>query len=155
MYMSLLVGVEYCKMDAQGRFKLPVAIKKQLDIASDNRFFVRYSIYDNNLELFTYEAFQQEVSYLQNNLNTYDPESKRLYRRMIEGNMVEIDAFDRILVPDNLRKLAHLNKEIVLVGSGKYIEIWDSDIYRKSCEDDFDYKQAAKNLLSKTDVKPD
>lgn len=147
--MSLLVGVEYCKMDAQGRFKIPVAIKKQLDIASDNRFFVRHSIYDNNLELFTYEAFQQEVAYLQGNLNTYDPDSKKLYRRMIEGNMVEMDAFDRILVPDNLRQLAHLSKEIVLIGSGKYLELWDSTIYKKTCEDNFDYKQAAKNLLSK------
>ena len=151
--MSLLVGVEYCKTDAQGRFKMPAAIKKQLDIASDNRFFIRKSIYNDCLEIFTYANFQQEVSFLNGNLNLYDPDSKKLYRRFIEGNMLEMDSFDRLLIPDAMRTAAHLTKDIVIIGSGNFLEIWDSQTYKKVSEDNFDYKQVAKNLLSKANVR--
>ena len=145
--MSLLVGVEYCKTDAQGRFKMPAAIKKQLDIASDNRYFIRKSIYNDCLEIFTYGSFQQEVSFLTKNLNLYDPDSKKLYRRFIEGNMLEMDSFDRLLIPDMMRKSTNITKEIVIIGSGNFLEIWDAETYKKTSEDNFDYKQVAKNLL--------
>ncbi|MBO6117561.1 MAG: hypothetical protein J6P44_03355 [Bacteroidales bacterium] len=151
--MSLLVGVEYCKTDAQGRFKMPAAIKKQLDIASDNRFFIRKSIYNDCLEIFTYANFQQEVSFLNGNLNLYDPDSKKLYRRFIEGNMLEMDSFDRLLIPDAMRTAAHLTKDIVIIGSGNFLEVWDNQTYKKVSEDNFDYKQVAKNLLSKANVR--
>ena len=147
--MSLLVGVEYCKTDAQGRFKMPAAIKKQLDIASDNRYFIRKSIYNDCLEIFTYDSFQQEVSFLNGTLNLYDPESKRLYRRFIEGNMLEMDSFDRLLIPDAMRTSAHITKDIVVIGSGNFLEVWDSLTYKKVNEDNYDYQEVAKKLLSK------
>ncbi len=152
--MSLLVGVEYCKTDAQGRFKMPSAIKKQLDTTSDNRYFIRKSIYNDCLEVFTYYNFQKEVSFLNSNLNLYDPDSKKLYRRLIEGNMLEMDSFDRLLIPDAMRTVAHIAKEIVIIGSGNFIEVWDSETYKRVNEDNFDYKQVAKNLLSNINAKP-
>lgn len=149
--MALLVGVEYCKVDAQGRIKMPVALKKQLELSEDLRFFVRRSIYSECLELFTYEAFQIEVGVLQKSLNPYDPESKRLYRRFIEGNMIELDGFDRLLLPDSMRKQVHITKDVVLLGAGNYLEIWNKEAYEKTSADSFDYQQAAKKLLSKTE----
>lgn len=151
--MSLLVGVEYCKTDAQGRFKMPAAIKKQLDIVSDTRYFVRKSIYNDCLEVFTYDAFQREVSFLNTNLNLYDPDSKKLYRRFIEGNMLEMDSFERLLIPEAMRQSAHITKEIVIIGSGNFLEIWDAETYKKLEDDKFDYKQVAKNLLLNANAK--
>ena len=147
--MSLLIGVEYCKTDAQGRFKMPAAIKKQLDVASDNRYFIRKSIYNDCLEIFTYDSFQKEVSFLNENLNLYDPDSKKLYRRFIEGNMLEMDSFDRLLIPDAMRSSAHITKEIVIIGSGNFLEVWDSLTYKKVNEDNYNYQEVAKKLLSK------
>ncbi len=151
--MSLLVGVEYCKTDAQGRFKMPAAIKKQLDIVSDTRYFVRKSIYNDCLEVFTYDAFQREVSFLNTNLNLYDPDSKKLYRRFIEGNMLEMDSFERLLIPEAMRQSAHITKEIVIIGSGNFLEIWAAETYKKLEDDKFDYKQVAKNLLLNVNAK--
>ena len=74
--MSLIVGIEFCKVDSNGRFKLPVALKKQIITGDDLRFVIRKSIYDSYLELFTYSDFQQEVERLQKNLNPYDPDAK-------------------------------------------------------------------------------
>ena len=145
--MSLIVGVEYCKMDSNGRFKLPVAFLKQLNLANDNRFYIRRSIYDKYLELFTYESFQQEVKSLQEKLNPYNPDAKRLYRKYIESNLIELDAADRLNIPTSLRKDVSIDKEIVVVGSGDFIEIWDTATYKSLDNDNFDYKSKAKELL--------
>ncbi len=47
--MSLIVGVEFCKVDSNGRFKLPVALKKQIIAGEDLRFVIRKSIYNSFL----------------------------------------------------------------------------------------------------------
>lgn len=59
--MSLIVGVEFCKMDSNGRFKLPVALKKQIVVGDDVRFVIRKSIYNSCLELFTYSDFGRKL----------------------------------------------------------------------------------------------
>lgn len=41
--------------------------------------------------------------------------------------MRKIDRWGRIEIPDDLQKYANLQKEIVFVGCGDYIEIWDKE----------------------------
>lgn len=145
--MSSIVGIEFCKIDSNGRLKLPVALKKQLITSDDTRFVLRKSIYDSYLELFTYSDFQQEVERLQKNLNPYDPKAKRLYRRLTQANIVELDSSDRILIPMEQRTMANIDKDIVLLASGKFIEVWDAQTYNSLDQDDFDYISSAEELL--------
>ena len=63
--MSLILGKEYCKIDNNGRFKFPIALKRQLPSSEDGRFVIRQSIYAECLELWTYASFQEEVEFLQ------------------------------------------------------------------------------------------
>ncbi len=145
--MSLIVGVEFCKVDSNGRFKLPVALKKQIIAGEDLRFVIRKSIYNSCLELFTYLDFQAEVERLQANLNPYDPQAKRLYRRLTQANIIELDSSDRILIPIEQRTTANIDKDIVVVASGKYMEIWDAKTYENIDGDNFDYVASAQELL--------
>jgi MraZ protein len=145
--MSSIVGIEFCKIDSNGRLKLPVALKKQLITSDDARFVLRKSIYNSYLELFTYSDFQEEVARLQRNLNPYDPKAKRLYRRLTQANIVELDSSDRILIPVEQRTMANIDKDIVLHASGKFIEVWDAQTYNSLDEDDFDYISSTEQLL--------
>ncbi len=145
--MSSIVGIEFCKIDSNGRLKLPVALKKQLITSDDARFVLRKSIYNSYLELFTYSDFQEEVARLQRNLNPYDPKAKRLYRRLTQANIVELDSSDRILIPMEQRTMANIDKDIVLLASGKFIEVWDAQTYNSLDQDDFDYISSAEELL--------
>ena len=145
--MSLIVGIEFCKVDSNGRFKLPVALKKQIITGDDLRFVIRKSIYDSYLVLFTYSDFQKEVERLQKNLNPYNPDAKRLYRRLTQANIIELDANDRILIPAEQRTTTNINKDIVVVASGKFMEIWDADTYNNIDNDNFDYVASAEKLL--------
>jgi MraZ protein len=55
----------------------------------------------------------------------------KYYRRRVVGTAVEceIDKQGRVLIPSALRADANLNDEIVLVGQGNKIEVWDKQAY--------------------------
>ena len=144
--MALILGKEYCKVDVNGRFKLPAAIKRQLE-GDDYRFVVRESIVARCLEMWPYASFKDEVEFLQSQLRTYDPEERELLRRLSEGNIVEPDASDRMLVPPEQKPVVEGAKEIVLQAAGKFIEIWDRKTYESMNRPNSDYAELAKKLL--------
>ena len=128
--MLLILGKEYCKIDSNGRFKFPVALKRQLE-TDDGRFVIRQSLYAKCLELWTYESFRAEVEGLQKMLNPYNKEDREMLRKLTEGNIVELDSNDRMLIPTEQKSVLHKSKEIVLQSTGKFIEIWDYDQYQE------------------------
>ncbi len=128
--MALLLGIEYCKIDSNGRFKFPVALKRQLE-TEDNRFVIRRSFDCECLELWTYASFQAEVEQLQEKLNPYNIADRAILRRMTHANQMEMDSNDRLLIPQEQKGVLGDAKEIVLQSTGKYIEIWNRDAYDK------------------------
>ncbi len=128
--MLLILGKEYCKIDSNGRFKFPVALKRQLE-TDDGRFVIRQSLYAECLELWTYDSFRAEVERLQKMLNPYNKEDREMLRKLTEGNIVELDTNDRMLIPTEQKRVVAKSKEIVLQSTGKFIEIWDYDQYQE------------------------
>jgi MraZ protein len=127
--MSLIIGIEYCKLDSNGRFKLPIAIKKQLE-GEDCRFVIRPSIYAECLELWTYASFEAEIAQLQKELNPYSIEDRKMLRVLSAGNIVEMDSSDRLVIPGEQRACLRTS-ELVLLSTGKFMEIWDRDSYNR------------------------
>lgn len=137
--MSLIIGKEYCKLDNNGRFKMPIALKRQLE-SLDNRFIIKSSIFSECLELWTYASFEKEVERLKNKLNPYSIEDRKLLRKFSEGNIVELDTNDRLIIPPEQKAMLKLGKQLVLQSVGDWLEIWDYDTYQKetsTAETDF------------------
>ena len=128
--MALILGKEYCKVDSNGRFKFPIALKRQLE-TEDGRFVIRQSVYAECLELWTYASFREEVEKLQDRLNPYRREDRELLRKLTDGNIIELDSNDRLLVPAEQKALVAQAKELVLQSTGKFIEVWDRKTYDK------------------------
>ncbi|MBP9991431.1 MAG: hypothetical protein KBT45_08435 [Bacteroidales bacterium] len=128
--MSLILGKEYCKIDSNGRFKFPIALKRQLE-DGDNRFVIRQSLYAKCLELWTYSSFQAEVEHLQKKLNPYKIEDRKILRKLTDGNIIELDTNDRLLIPAEQKDRIKSTKDIVLQSTGNYIEIWAYDTYNE------------------------
>lgn len=144
--MTLILGKEYCKVDSNGRFKFPIALKRQLE-SEDGRFVIRQSIYAECLELWTYASFREEVEKLQEKLNPYRREDRELLRKLTEGNIVELDTNDRLLIPAEQKSLVASAKELVLQSTGKFIELWDRKAYDKMNQNGGDFAQRAEELL--------
>ena len=54
------------------------------------------------------------------------------WRRILIGSAVdlEIDGAARVLIPPELREAAGLTKDVLLIGNGRVLELWDADRHR-------------------------
>jgi len=72
------------------------------------------------------------------NLPSAQGDARGFSRLMFTGAAeVELDKLGRILIPDDLKKYAQLQKNVAVLGISNYIEIWDADKwqeYRKKTE---------------------
>ena len=152
--MALILGKEYCKVDSNGRFKFPIALKRQLE-TEDGRFVIRQSIYAECLELWTYASFKEEVEKLQERLNVYRREDRELLRKLTDGNIIELDSNDRLLVPAEQKGVVAKAKEFVLQSTGKFIEVWDRQAYDKMNAESSGFAERAEQLLGLTTEKND
>ncbi|MBR4773695.1 MAG: hypothetical protein IK010_04615 [Bacteroidales bacterium] len=152
--MALILGKEYCKVDSNGRFKFPIALKRQLE-TEDGRFVIRQSIYAECLELWTYASFREEAEKLQEKLNPYRREDRDLLRKLTEGNIIELDSNDRLLVPAEQKALVAGAKEVVLQSTGKFIELWDRKTYDKMNTSGGDFALRAEQLLGQSKAEDD
>lgn len=68
------------------------------------------------------------------------PASHNSVKRILLGNAfdVDIDKAGRVLIPAQLRERAKLDKDVVLVGMGRYFDLWDSSRYESLVEVDLE-----------------
>ena len=144
--MALILGKEYCKVDTNGRFKFPIALKRQLE-NPEAGFVIRQSVYTECLELWTYASFQKEVEKLHELLNPYNPDDYEVLHKLTACNTVFLDTNDRLLVPPEQKTVIAKSKEVVLQSTGKWIEIWDREAYDKKNQASGDFAKKVQALL--------
>ncbi|MDR2556862.1 MAG: hypothetical protein LBC49_04030 [Bacteroidales bacterium] len=129
-----MLGKEYGKVDPAGRFKFPAAYKKQLVSIIEQGFVIRKSIFEPMLELYTYAEFENEKNKTIARLNPYNRNDRLMIRKISEGNLVELDGSDRLLIPADQKQFANIQKNIVMNARGNVIEIWDEKTYTDTIE---------------------
>jgi MraZ protein len=115
----MFLGQHSFSLEDSNRLTVPPAFREELGRGA----FITQG-FDRNLWVLSAEAFQAVVAGFAA-LNIADPLA-RLLLRMVLGNAVEleIDMSGHMVIPQELRDFAGLGKEAVLVGQGKYFEIW-------------------------------
>lgn len=131
--MSKFRGEYEATVDAKNRFLLPAGIKKKLPEGTTT-FMLNRGI-EKCLTLYTIEAWEtteRQVS----ELNDFE-EDNRIFRRRFLGGVteVELDVAGRMLLPPSLKEYAGITKDIMLVGLGEKIELWDLSKYNQVFED--------------------
>lgn len=118
-------GLSTLSLDAKGRMAMPSRYRERLMAQSDGQLVVTRDHRDPCLLLYPlpeWEDIERKLSRL-GNLN---PHARELQRILIgHATDCELDANGRILLPQNLRDVAKLEKHIALAGQGKKFEIWD------------------------------
>jgi MraZ protein len=93
------------------------------------------------LDLFTVSGFERATQRMNTDAFT-DPEQRRLQRIYFSNtSRVTLDASGRLLLPEKLRKLADIEREVVFVGVMDRIEIWPAgqwDKFEQSNEDNYE-----------------
>jgi len=107
-------------LDAKGRLIIPARLREGL---GDK--FVLCRGMDNNIYAYPEEEWEKFSERL-NGLPVSDA-AARQFKSFFQGSATdcEVDGQFRIVIPQTLRGWAHIDKEVVMVGSGAVAEIWD------------------------------
>lgn len=131
-------------IDAKGRIIVPAKFRESL---GDN--FVVTKGLDNCLFVYTSEDWRKFEEKLRT-LPLTNKDARKFTRFFLAGAAeMEIDKQGRILIPSVLREFAALEKDVVLVGVGSRIEIWDKARWNESISIyDDDMEEVAENMES-------
>ena len=122
--MAKLIGKSYNSLDAKGRLIIPTRLRDGLG----SSFYLCQGL---DLNLYAYpdaewDKFAEQLSQLPKS----DDDARR-FRDFFEGSATEceVDGQNRIVIPQQLREFAGIDKDVVVVGHTTYVEIWNKKAY--------------------------
>ncbi|TXC78882.1 division/cell wall cluster transcriptional repressor MraZ [Luteibaculum oceani] len=149
--MLNLLGEYQCKLDAKGRLGLPSGLRKQLGEAEKMGFVLNRDIFEACLVLYPSEEWKK-ISKQVAGLNRFVKKNAMFIRRFNNGaTPVELDASARINMPPRLMEYAGLEKEVIVIGNGERIEIWDKAKYESFMDEDVDFASLSEEVMGGLD----
>ena len=138
----MLIGEYEHSLDVKGRLILPAKIREDMG----DKFIVTKGL-DGCLFGFS----QNEWTNFEEKLKTLPLTNKNardFVRFFLSGAMeCEIDKQGRFLISSNLRNVATLEKEVVIIGVGTRIEIWNKDKWEEyNSEENISADDIAENM---------
>ena len=119
-----------CKLDAKGRMVLPAKIKANLPEASGNTIVVTRG-FEPCLVVYPMAEWQKVFEKV-SALNEFNEEYRNFQRNFFRGNTeTELDNNGRFLLPKSMLKYANIDKDVIVVGMGNRIELWNPDNYEQ------------------------
>ena len=118
------------KLDTKGRLVLPARIKAQLPSGEGEELVIRRG-FEPCLILYPMVEFKKVFSKI-SGLSEFNEEYRKLQRNFFSGTAtVELDANGRFVIPRNMLSYAQLEKDLILIGMGNKVEVWNPSIYEK------------------------
>ncbi len=124
----MLIGTYQHNIDSKGRVIIPAKFREEL-----GDVFYATKGTDESVTVMSQEAWEalgQKIAAL--------PSSKtKDVRRFLFAGAAELipDKQGRVLLPQALRDFAHLQKDVVIIGTGSLVEIWDLERWNQYNED--------------------
>lgn len=125
----MLIGEYHHSVDNKNRISLPAKFRSSMgETVVINRGI------DNCLSVYTQEAWQEMLDKL-GQLSMTKSNEREFSRFMLSGAAeVAVDSQGRILIPDNLKEYADIDKKAVWAGVGNHAEMWAEDSWNKQLE---------------------
>ncbi len=120
----------YHTIDDKGRVSLPAKYREIISTSYNDQLII--TNYHNCLLAYPYDAWVTlEEKY--NQLSIMQPEVEIFGQFFIAGaSECAVDKLGRILIPPSLREYAGLDKNVVFVGMGARIQIWDKQRWEET-----------------------
>ncbi len=137
--LASLMGTYYHTIDTKGRLNFPTKLRDVLGAP----FYVTKGLDQPCLTVYSemeWERLSAKVATI--------PEAKanQIKRWLFSGaGTIVPDKQGRILIPQDLRQFANLEKEVVLIGADNKAEIWDKNRW-DALNDSFDVGEMLKTL---------
>ncbi|MCI5606195.1 MAG: division/cell wall cluster transcriptional repressor MraZ [Treponema sp.] len=142
--MNLLTGEYNNTIDEKGRVSFPVKLRTSIN---QNVLIVTKGS-ERCLWLFTSSEWESFQSKLMSNASMMNAKNMQVVRHFIApAQEVEFDKSGRLSIPQSLREYANLSKECTILGIAKYVELWDSQVYKNYIvESEESFREAAEGF---------
>lgn len=128
-------GLSAVNLDVKGRLAIPMKYRQLLVDLCAGRLVVTIDTEERCLLIYPideWEVIQAKIEALP----SFNPSARRIQRLLIgHATDIELDANGRILLSQPLREYAQLDKETILLGQGKKLELWSKDLWDSRRDD--------------------
>ncbi len=118
--VKALLGTYEHQLDAKNRIRIPAKFRKEM---GDELFFMLRP--SGCIGVYSREGIDPLLEKLNNVTTKEELEAARIIYRSIQP--VEEDTQGRIVLSASLRAAAKIERDVVTVGMGRYLEIWPAD----------------------------
>ena len=132
--MNTFIGEYTVKIDDKGRMVFPSAFKSLMPADGDMRFVIKKDIFEDCLEMYTFEEWERQSSEVKSRLNFFNRDHAMFWREyMRDRAIVEPDGkVGRSSVPKKLLEAIGVTKEVVFSGNDYKIEIWAREKFEEA-----------------------
>ena len=121
------------RVDEKGRLKVPAEFKRVIDEKYGTQFYIT-SLDGKVAQVYPFEEWERIEQKLAG-LSTFNPTKKKFLDRVnYYGQMTDIDAQGRVLLPQILRETAKLSGDVVVFGVQTYLEVENHDEFKRRME---------------------
>ena len=138
----MLIGEYEHSLDAKGRMIMPAKLRADIG----EKFILSKGL-DGCLFAFSMQEWNNFEEKLKS-LPLSDKNARSFVRFFLAGaTECEIDKQGRFLIPNNLRVIANLEKEAIIIGVGTRLEIWNKETWEK-CDENISADEIAENMAN-------
>lgn len=116
-------------IDSKGRISLPARFRDAIVAEGDGRLVLTPAPSDPCLHLYPlshWAEFERKIA----ELPRFDPHIVRFRRMYVSAALeCEVDGAGRVLIATDYRERASLEKEVLLAGMGRFIEVWSKKLW--------------------------
>lgn len=123
-------GRHNATVDPKGRLKIPAEFKEVVDRDYGPRFYVT-SLQGDKASVYPFSQWERIEKRLAELPSMHPARNKFLDRTNYWGQMAEMDAQGRILIPSQLRQSAEVTGEVVVMGYPDRLDVWKPERFEE------------------------
>jgi len=117
-------------VDAKGRVSIPAKLRKYVSPEANDTFVMTRGT-SLCIDIYPQDQWQKFEDRLEK-LNSFQPNDAKFIRMILQYAVEDtLDTQSRILVPQNLLQYANIEKEVLILGALKKIELWNPAVYEE------------------------
>lgn len=135
------------KLDNKDRFVLPAKFREKIKAFESKIFYITRGL-EGCLFMFSKDVWQTLEEKLKS-VSFTKQEGRSFNRLYFSGAQeIEVDSQGRVFIPSYLKEFSQIKRDIVIVGVGDRIEIWDKECWERFYQENKKkFESAAENLF--------
>ena len=144
----MFLGSFNYSIDAKGRISIPARLRKYVSPDANDTFVLTRGS-GKCINIYPMNYWNELVASKLDKLNTFDTKDAIFMRMFLqEAAEDKFDSQSRLLVPKKLIDFAEIEKDVVILGMNKYIEVWNPKLYEEYLKEiEEPYETIAKEVM--------